>query len=182
METKTQSLPRGPLSPQKLQLFFVNHLNRIYCAKSHLQERLPEMRTYAHFTDLAHAITETLLDVEKQISRMNGIFRLLKVRPNFANCEGMIGLIEDTFTAIHQERKDAEMRDLSILFYLQNIESVEVASFRMLTLAAPVIGNKEIIQLLKESFDVARDDLTLLRFITANYLKNRDVRHQQVKY
>jgi len=167
----TEKLPKGILQSRKLFAFFTNHLNRIYCAKSHLQERLPAIREHAHFTDLTNAITETLVDVEKQISRMDEIYAILDVKPGFEDCLGVIGLIEDAFSAISQEADDPEMSDLSILFYLQNIEAIEMASFKMLNLAAPKLGNKNIKQLLKENFDEAQDDLALLQQITSKYLQ-----------
>jgi ferritin-like metal-binding protein YciE len=74
------------LDPEKVIQFFTDHLNRIYCAKAHLQKQLPQMRTYANFTDLEHAITETLVDVEQQISRMNEIYTLMKIKPGFESC------------------------------------------------------------------------------------------------
>jgi len=174
MKTKsldTQNFSTGVLHSRKLLAFFINHLNRIYCAKSHLQKCLPEMREHANFGDLTHAITETLVDVEKQISRMDEIYSILGVKPGFEDCLGVIGLIEDTFSAISQEMDDPEMSDLSILFYLQNIEAIEMASFKMLNLAAPRLDQKEIKQLLKENFDEAKEDLLLLQEITSKYLK-----------
>jgi ferritin-like metal-binding protein YciE len=173
MENKTVPLPTTALSAQNLRVFFISHLNRIYCAKSHLQKQLPQIREHAHFTDLSHAITETLIDVEKQLARMDTIYHLIGVSPDGENCHGMIGLIEDTFSAIYNEKQDPEMRDLSILFYLQNIESIEKASFKMLNLAAPLIDKKEIRQLLKESFDEATEDLTLFQLIASNYFKKK---------
>jgi ferritin-like metal-binding protein YciE len=165
------STSQHALSPEKLKQFFISHLNRIYCAKSHLQEWLPEMRVYAHFNDLINAISETLVDVEKQISRMEEIYILLDIKPSFENCEGVIGLIEDTFSVIQQGTNDLQSRDLSILFYLQNIESIEMTSFKMLRLAAPQLDKKEIKQLLKENFDEASEDLALLNVITSSYFR-----------
>jgi len=159
------------LNPEKVKRFFADHLNRIYCAKSHLQKRLPEMRTFAHFTDLIHAITETLVDVEQQISRMDEIYDLLGTKPAAESCEGVLGLIEDAFNAIHHGDDDPQTRDLSILFYLQNIEAIEIASFKMLKLAAPKLERKEVKQLLKENFDAATEDLALLQVISARYFK-----------
>src|ERR1700754_5281761 len=113
MNSDHDLLSTSPLSAENLSHFFISHLNRIYCAKSHLQERLPEIRVHAHFSDLIHAITETLIDVEKQVSRMDEIYLLMGLQHNFENCQGVIGLIEDTFSAINQERQDPEMCDLS---------------------------------------------------------------------
>lgn len=169
MTAPAKTLPEGPLHPEKLKVFFINHLNRIYCAKSHLQERLPEIREHAHFTDLVHAVTETMVDVEKQISRMDKIYWLLEIKPGFETCQGIIGLMEDLFTAICRNSAELVMRDLSILFYLQNIESIEMASFKMLNLASPKLGENKIKQLLKDNFNEAKEDLTLLQLISAKY-------------
>lgn len=170
MENLT-ALPKGALSPQKLQTFFINNLNRIYCAKSHLQERLSEIRGQVHFSDLNHAISETLDNVNMQISRMDQIFALLAVEPAFEKCQGVVGLIEDLFSAIIEESHDPVMRDLSILLYLQNIESVEAASFKMLKSVASEVNKKEIRQLLQENYDEANEDLALLQSIAAKYVK-----------
>lgn len=180
MKTTTDTVATAAphtLDPEKVNRFFADHLNRIYCAKSHLQQRLPEMRSYAHFTDLVHAITETLVDVEQQISRMDEIYFLLGTKPGFESCEGVLGLIEDAFSAVRRDDDDPQTRDLSLLFYLQNIESIEMASFKMLKLAAPQLERKEIKQLLKKNFDEASDDLALLRLITSRYFQT-DVRHK----
>lgn len=166
-----ETYPKGALSADNLYAFFTTHLNRIYCAKSHLYKNLPEIRVKAHFGDLTHAIAETIDDVENQIGRMDQIFLLLHSSPDFKNCEGMTGLIEDTFTAISSEKHNPQLCDLAILFYLQQIESIETASFGMLKLAVPYMDKKEIRHLLQENFDEATEDLALFRLIAANYFK-----------
>jgi ferritin-like metal-binding protein YciE len=159
------------LPSDKLILFFIDHLNRIYCAKAHLRERLPEVKDHAYFADLTDAIVKTLADVEKQILRMDKIYELLKAENNFEKCQGMIGLLEDTFDAIYSESNSAELRDLSILFYLQNIESIQVASYKMLVITANKINNKQIIKSLTDNLTEANDDLALFQTIAENYLK-----------
>jgi len=170
METPAKETPHtNVLNPEKLNRFFITQLNRIYCAKSHLLENLPQIGIHAHFRDLTFAIKETVADVEKQIARMDEIFLLLEIKPAAEHCQGVIGIIEDAFSAIHKEAGDPEMRDLSILFYLQNIEGIEMASFKMLNMAAPKLDKKEIRQLLKENFDEASGDLALLQHITSTF-------------
>ena len=163
-------LPTTILSADKVNLFFTSHLNRIYCAKSHLVERLPEMALQVHFSDLKHAINETLNDVEKQIIRMAEIYVLLDMNYSFENCNGLIGMIEEAYDAIHKQPDDYEMRDLATLFYLQNIESIELSSFQALQLLAVGLKNKHISQLLLENFDSAKEDRALLLVITKRYL------------
>jgi len=62
------------------------------------------------------------------------------------------------------------LRDLSILFYMQNIESVEMASFQVLKMVAVKLKNKQLTQLLTENFDEAKEDRALLLLITKKYL------------
>jgi len=59
---------------------------------------------------------------------------------------------------------------MSILFYMQNIESVEMASFQVLQIAAVKLRNKLVGQLLKENFDEAKADRTLLLLVTTKYV------------
>jgi len=158
------------LAPDKLKAFFIYHLNLIYCAKSHLVERLPEIVEQAGFADLRFAVQETLDDVEKQVERIEEIFALLETEYSMIECNDMINYVEQTFKPINQYGDDEALRDMSILFYLQNIESLEMSSFQILLLVAAGLKNKQVVQLLKENFDEAKADRALLLTITAKYL------------
>jgi ferritin-like metal-binding protein YciE len=69
-------------------------------------------------------------------------YRILDSNYSDCNTKGLTGLVEDAFTAIQEQGKDKELRDLSILFYLQNIESVEISSFQILQMAAVKLKDK----------------------------------------
>jgi len=150
------------LGLEKLKAFFISYLNKIYCAKAHLQERLPEIQHQSHFADLKHAIGETLEDVNRQITRMDEIYALLDEEPSVVDCSGLIGMVEDAYTEIHKESGNPELRDLSILFYMQNIEILQIAAVKF--------KNRHIKQLLLENFDEAKADRALLLLITTKYI------------
>ncbi|HWZ14303.1 MAG TPA: DUF892 family protein [Mucilaginibacter sp.] len=171
MDESSTPLPLA-LKPaaDKLKLFFTSHLNRIYCAKTHLVTRLPEMEDKANFSDLQQAIVDTRKDVEKQIARMQEIYSLLEEEISIESFNGMMGLVDDAFTAIHQQSGDPWMRDMSILFYLQNIESLETASFQALQIAAVKLKDDEIKRLLKENYTAAKTDRSLLLLLSAKYI------------
>ncbi|HVW97319.1 MAG TPA: DUF892 family protein [Mucilaginibacter sp.] len=160
------------LGNTRLLRFFTDNLDKIYCAKRHMVEHFPEIAREAHFSDLNLAILETVDDVKKQIDRMNIIYDRLGKKNNSAACIGLQAMIEEAFEAIKNEKDDAALRDMSILFYLQNIESIEVASFQVLQMIAVKMKNAEIIQLLKENINEAKDDRMLLLMITAKYVKS----------
>ena len=155
---------------KKLKIFFVNHLDKIYAAKAHLVDHLPEIAENIHFSDLRHAILETMEDVEKQMARMEIIYNILDEERSPGNFSGLAGLVDDAFADIKLHSQDPELRDLSIAFYMQNIESMESSSFQVLQMAAVKLQNNQIKQLLKENYDEAKADRTLLLLITAKYI------------
>ncbi len=154
----------------KLKIFFIRHLDKIYCAKLHLINRLPQLFKQAYFADLKDAILETVGHVEQEISRMEIMYTLLEHQSSACNEKGLTGLVDDAFQAIQKEGTDYELRDLSILFYLQNIESVEMASFQILQMAAVKLKNKQIAKLLKENYEEAKADRTLFLLIASKYI------------
>lgn len=158
------------LEPAKLKRFFLDHLDRIYCAKSHMVVSFSGIAKQAHFSDLCLAIMETVDDVKRQICRMDEIYLLLGAQCNNSSCGGMVGMLAEAVTAINEINNDVLMRDMAILFYLQNIESIETASFQVLQIIAKKFNNPQVSQLLKENFDEADDDRGLLLMITRKYV------------
>ncbi len=146
------------------------HLDRIYAAKLHLVSKLPLLAAEVQFSELRNAIAETVEDVEKQITRMQLIYTLLDAEVSTGSIHGQIGLIDDAFEAISEQIGESELQDLSIIFYLQNIESIEMASFQVLQMAAVKLKNKQVGKLLKENCDEAKSDRILLLFISSKYI------------
>lgn len=170
-ERSHESKPRKiSLGSKKLRTYFINNLDKIYAAKTHLVKHLPEIAGEAFFKDLRFAIIETLEDVERQLTRMDIIYAILDAEQGKANYSGLSGLVDDAFEDIKTHSEDPELRDLSIAFYMQNIESMEMASFQVLEMAAVKLKNKQIKQLIKENYDEAKADRSLLLLITAKYI------------
>lgn len=167
---KPNSWEKINLGSEKLKIFFLKHLDRIYAAKLHLVSKLPSLAGQAQFSELKKAIIETVEDVEKQIARMQLIYTLLDAEVVSGSIHGLTGLIDDAFEAINEQRGERELQDLSIIFYLQNIESVEMASFQILQMAAIKLKNKQVNKLLKENYDEAKSDRTLLLLISSKYI------------
>ncbi len=169
-QDKSPSPEKITVGAEKLKTFFVTHLNRIYAAKAHLVAKLPNIENEVNFRDLRLAIRETVEDVEKQMARMEVIYELLDAPIGKGSIHGLTGLIDDAFEAIREQAGESELRDMSIIFYLQNIESVEMASFQVLQIAAVKLKNKQVKQLLQENYDEAKADRTLLLLIATKYI------------
>jgi ferritin-like metal-binding protein YciE len=165
-----ERIPQAEVGQAELTQYFISHLNRIFCAKNQLVDKLPELADRSHFLDLKQAIEETVEIVQAQISRMKEIFILLDTWYNPESCIGLIGLLDEAFQSIGPQGGKPALRDLSILFYMHNIESIETASFKIMLLVADKLENPEIVQLLRECYDEAKEDRTLFRQITERYL------------
>lgn len=150
--------------------FFIHHLNRVYSAKTHLLKRLPEILYQVQFADLEGAIHETIEIVGNQRKRMESIYRMMDANITEGSISGLEGLINDSFEDIKFQRDNPELRDMSIMFYMTNIEAMEMASFQILQLLSVKIGNEKIKTLIKESFNEAQSDKALLLLITTKYL------------
>ncbi|RWU10928.1 DUF892 family protein [Pedobacter chitinilyticus] len=158
------------ISPKKIQDFFIEHLDKIHCAKSHLVTKLPALINWAHYPDLKEALDQTLENVKMEISRMDIIYALLDAGYSDCSTKGLIGLVSDAFEAIQKQDSEPELRDLSILFYLQNIESVEMASFQILQMTAVKLKNKQIGELLRENYEQSKSNRTQLLLVATKYI------------
>ena len=158
------------LSIKDLNEFFVHHLNKVYSAKTHLLRRLPEILYQVHFSDLEGAIFDTIEIVKNQLERMEKIYQIMDVTIHNGNINGLKGMIDDSFDEIKSHQDNPELRDMSIMFYMTNIEATEMASFQILQLLAVKIGGDKIKRLIKENFDEAQSDKALLLLITTKYL------------
>jgi ferritin-like metal-binding protein YciE len=158
------------LNKQDLIEFFIHHLNKVYSAKTHLLNRLPEILYQVHFSDLEGAIYETIEIVKNQRERMKQIYKMMDAEINEGNINGLKGLIDDSFDEIKLHQDNPELRDMSIMFYMTNIEATEMASFQILQLLSVKLGSDKIKSLIKENFDEAQSEKALLLLITTKYL------------
>lgn len=158
------------LNRNDLILFFIHHLNRVYSAKTHLLNKLPEILFQVQFADLEGAIHETIEIVQNQRKRMEMIYQIMDSPITKGSVSGLEGLINDSFEDIKSHQGNPELRDMSIMFYMTNIEAMEMASFQILQLLSVKLGNDKIKSLIKENFDEAQADKALLLLITTKYL------------
>ena len=171
MEQHPEPANRIELGLINLKAFFTDHLNVIYAAKAHLVEKLPLIAAHVHYSDLHEAILETVTDVQKQMVRLELIMTLLDGEITRENCTAMIGMVDAIFESIQDYTgRDRGLRDLSIANYMQQIESVEMASFQILEMAAVKLKNKQVKKLLKECYNEARTDRILLLLIATKYM------------
>ncbi|MGY3212039.1 DUF892 family protein [Mucilaginibacter sp. HD30] len=160
------------LGGDELKEYFLLHLNKVFCAKQHLLLQLPRLAALAAFQDLKDALAETTVEIKRQLARMKDIFGSLNAEQAPDDCKGIKRLIDDVFEDIDLQRGSQRLQDMSIIYYLQNIESLQIASFQALKMAAVKFNNKEVNSLLDENFKEAQAERELLLLLSAKYLIN----------
>lgn len=155
-----------------IDIFFIDHLNRVYCAKAHLIERLQEVLDHDGFSDLEKAIKETIELLEQQVADMDTIFNLLDLKYTFENCSSMISILDSAFISIQQHDDDPELRDLYIISYMYLAENLETASYKMLEIAGERLDNTRVKQLLSQSAEASKAYRALLLLTTEKYFNS----------
>lgn len=162
---------RIQLSRKDLLAFFTEYLHKIHATKSHLIARLSILHEEAYFEDLQEGLEETIKDVRKQIERVQVIYEILDMQlPASGTFKGLHQLADESFEDIKRYTGSPELRDMTMLFYLLNIESIEMASFQILQMLAVKLKNDEIKRLVKASYEDAKAGKTLFQLITAKYI------------
>ena len=156
-----------------LKLLFIHQLNRVHCTKGYLARNLPKLQEIASFNTMKLAIREDLEDVQKQQTRIDGIYNLLQTEPSDEGCEVIKSVIDEAYNLNNNSGKSSIINDMDVILYMQLIENIELTSFRMLKMIAGYMGNPVISQMLTECYDENVDNDRLFTLISEEYLDKK---------
>jgi ferritin-like metal-binding protein YciE len=154
--------------PVSLKFILADHLNRIYCAKAHLAERLSEIIDSPLFSDLKFPIGRTIINLNNQLKGLATIYDKLNLKPSFANCQDEISLMEKSFMAIHRYEESRKVRNIVMAVYLYVVDGIETASFQSLAYSAPGIQDPEWRTCLADDLLISGNDNILLAYLLRN--------------
>ncbi len=163
---KTASSQVKPASDaaDSLREFLVDGLKDLYWAEKALTKALPKMAKNATSTKLQESINKHLTETENQITRLEGTFKALGEKAKAEKCDAMDGLIKEA-ESIMKETELGAVRDAAIIAAAQKVEHYEIASYGTMATYAKLLGEKEAMQLLKETLSEEKtcdSDLTKL--------------------
>jgi ferritin-like metal-binding protein YciE len=139
------------LESERMELFFIEHLNRLYCAKAHLIERLEEFADENKFGDIKPIIIETIHQSEKQVGVIDQIFELLNTHYSFEKCASLVLFMEESFSSSRSNINDPYLFYILIISYLQKVESVQTDACSLLQLMANKMNRANIKALLNQA-------------------------------
>jgi ferritin-like metal-binding protein YciE len=146
---------------------FEDGLKDIYWVEKALTKAIPKMVKKTTSPELVDALNEHLAVTEKQVKKVEQVFKMLDKTPRAAKCVAMAGIIEEG----EETMKETEgiVRDAGIICSAQKVEHYEIASYGSLCAFANTLGMNDAAKLLKEILDEEKEaDETLSQIAEAS--------------
>jgi ferritin-like metal-binding protein YciE len=139
------------MAAKSLQELFVEELRDAYDGENRLTKALPKMAKAAEHPELRTAFTDHLRETERQITRLEQVFRTVGEKPRGKKCDGIIGIVEEGKSAI--EELDGAVLDAALIAGAQRAEHYEIAAYGTLAYFAGLLGNDRAKELLGETLE-----------------------------
>jgi ferritin-like metal-binding protein YciE len=136
---------------ESLRELFVEELRDMYDGEKQLTRALPKMAKAAESDELRTAFTSHLQETEKQVTRLEQVFRSLGETVRGKKCDGIQGIVEEGKKAM--EDLDGAVLDAALIAGAQKVEHYEIASYGTLAYFADLLGEDRAKSLLGQTLD-----------------------------
>jgi ferritin-like metal-binding protein YciE len=139
------------MAATSLQELFVEELRDAYDGEKRLTKALPRMAKAAESEELRAAFTNHLRETERQIQRLEQVFRMVGEPVRGKKCDGLLGIIEEGKSAM--EELEGSVLDAALIAGAQRAEHYEIAAYGTLAYFAELLGNDKAKDLLGQTLD-----------------------------
>jgi ferritin-like metal-binding protein YciE len=139
------------MAAESLEQLFIEELRDTYDAEKRLIKALPKMAKAAQNPALQKAFMTHLRETERQVARLEQVFRSVGQPARGKKCDGMMGIIEENSSMM--EELDGAVLDAALISGAQKAEHYEIASYGTLAYFAELLGNTRAKDLLGETLE-----------------------------
>lgn len=132
---------------KSLRELFVDELRDMYNGERQLTRALPKMARAASSEELRRAFTSHLKDTNRQIRRLEQVFRSLRETARGKKCDGIEGIVEEGNAAMEELERGAVL-DAALIAGAQKVEHYEIASYGTLAYFAKLLRERRAKELL----------------------------------
>jgi ferritin-like metal-binding protein YciE len=132
---------------QTMDDLLLHGLQDIYYAENQIIKALPKLIDKATNRDLSKGLRDHLQETEKQVGRLEQVFRILDQEPKGVKCPAIDGLIAESGD-VAGEVADKQVLDAAIVGSAQAVEHYEIARYGTLIAWADELGRDDIVRLL----------------------------------
>ncbi len=169
-KNKKGSQQREQAKESLLEKFFTDQLKDIYYAEQQLTKALAEMQKAASTEELEDAFEEHIRQTERQIKRLEKVFKMIGAEPEGKKCEAMDGLIREAKSIISDTKEGSMTRDAALIIAAQKVEHYEIASYGGLAQLAVTMGLDQAAALLEKTLDEEEQTDKKLTDIAESYI------------
>lgn len=145
-------VPAKKDAAENLRDFLVDGLKDLYWAENALVKNLPKMAKNATSPKLKKAVEQHLEETKNQVKRLKDAFAAMGEKAVGEKCDAMDGLLKEA-KSIMEETEIGAIRDAAIIAAAQKVEHYEIASYGTMATYAKLLGEKEVLKLLKETIN-----------------------------
>ena len=135
-----------------LKNLYIDELKDLYSAENQILKGLPRMVKAASSKELKRAFASHEKMTQRQVKRLERVFRQLGERPGGKKCVGMEGLVKEVKELI-SEKPEPEVLDAGLISKAQHIEHYEMAGYGTVRTYARTLGFADQQALLQETLD-----------------------------
>lgn len=136
-----------------LYKFFLDALKDIYFAEKHILEALPKMQKAATTEELQEAFEDHHLMTQKQVSRLEKVFKSIDEKAEGKKCDAIIGIVKEGENIIKETEEGTMTRDAALIIAAQKVEHYEIASYGGLVALAETLELYKAADLLQTTLD-----------------------------
>ena len=133
---------------KSMEDLMLHELQDIYYAEHQITKALPKLAEKATNRDLKQALKSHLEETNKQIERLDQVFKKLGQSPKGVDCPAIDGLIKES-NELMGEVEDKQVLDAAIVGSAQAVEHYEIARYGTLKTWAGELGLNEAVKLLE---------------------------------
>lgn len=137
---------------ETLEDLLVEELKDLYSAEQQMVDALPQMIEAAESPELQKVLRTHLKETERQVTRLEQVFKELGTEPEEHTCKAMKGLIAEGQMMI-KARGDSDVRDAGLIGAAQKAEHYEIASYGTARTLAQRLGKNRAAELLQQTLD-----------------------------
>ena len=155
---------------EALQKLLTNELADLYDAENQIIKALPKMIDECSSTELQEALQEHLTVTQKQVTRLDQIFRDLGEKPS-KKCKGMAGIIAEGEELLKEDFEEST-KDAGIIGAAQKVEHYEIASYGTARTLAEFLGHQRAAELLEQTLEEEKEADKLLTQIAESSINS----------
>jgi ferritin-like metal-binding protein YciE len=149
----------------------VDELKDLYSAETQLTKALPKMAKAATNPTLKQGFTDHLEQTKGHVERLVRALEILGEKPGGKTCKAMKGLVAEGAEAI-EEKAPPAIKDANLIGAAQRVEHYEMAAYGTSRAFADALGQKEIADLLTQTYSEEVD--TDKKLTTVSKKVNKD--------